>query len=87
MANAVCKLQLGLKNQTIFIKNYKYHNKQTLESIKVPTEEIPNFIAKTSDITEVVLSGPIEYLKKIEKDTEKIEKTKYSTIKTKFTFI
>lgn len=87
MATIICKLSLGLKNQEVFIQSQKYSKKQTIESFQVPTEQLADFIAKTSDVSKAVLSGPIDYLKKIEEDTQKKEKSKYSKIKTEFTFL
>lgn len=53
----------------------------------MPTEKLSEFIANTKDTNQAVLQGPIDYLKKIKENTEKIEKTKYSKIKTNFTFL
>lgn len=87
MATIICKLSLGLKNQEVFIQSQKYSKKKTIESFQIPTEQLADFIAKTSDVSKAVLSGPIDYLKKIEEDTQKKEKSKYSKIKTEFTFL
>ena len=87
MAVIICKLALGLKDQEVFIKGQKYGGKPTLETYKIPTEELSNFIAKTADVSEAVLTGPTDYLKKIEKDTLKKEKSLYTKIKTNFTFL
>lgn len=87
MAVIISKINLGLKNQEVFIKGQKYSNKETLETFKVPTEKLSEFIAKTEDVAEVVLSGPTDYLKEIQKDTEKKEKSLYKKIKTNFTFL
>ena len=87
MSTIICNLKLGLRDQEVYIRGQKYSNKQTLESFKVPTEKLSEFIANTKDTNQAVLQGPIDYLKKIKENTEKIEKTKYSKIKTNFTFL
>lgn len=87
MPTIICNLKLGLREQEVFIRGQKYHNKQTLETFKVPTEKLSEFIANTQDVNQVVLQGPIDYVKKIKENTQKMEKTKYSKIKTNFTFI
>lgn len=87
MAVIISKINLGLRDQEVFIKGQKYSNKQTLETFKVPTEKLSEFIAKTEDVENVVLAGPIAYLKEIEKDTQKKEKSLYKKIKTNFTFL
>ena len=87
MATIVCKLQLGLKNQEIFIQSQKYSKKETIESFNIPTQQIADFIAKANDVQQAVLSGPATYLEKIKKDTHNKEQLKYSKIKTNFTFI
>lgn len=87
MATIVCKLHLGLRNQQIFIQGQKYSKKETIENYSVPTEKLSSFIATAEGVSEAVLEGPVDYLKKIKEDTQKEEMARYSKVKTKFTFI
>ena len=38
MSKAICRINIGLKNQTVYIQNkkYKYNNKHVLKSYEVP---------------------------------------------------
>jgi len=87
MATIICKINLGLKNQTVFIRSEKYSNKETMEEYQMPIEDISSFIANTQDVADAVFSGPREYAKKIEQETKEKEKAKYSKIKTRFIYI
>ena len=84
MATIICKINLGLKNQTVFIRSEKYSNKETMEEYQMPIEDISSFIANTQDVADAVFSGPREYAKKIEQETKE---AKYSKIKTRFIYI
>ena len=87
MATLICKINLGLKNQTVFIRSEKYSHKETMEEYQMPFEDIASFIAGAQDVEEAVFSGPREYAKKIEQETKEKEKARYSKIKTKFVYI
>lgn len=87
MATLICKINLGIKNQTVFIRSEKYSHKETMEEYQMPVEDIASFIADMQDVEEAVFSGPREYAKKIEQETKEKEKTKYSKVKTRFVYI
>ena len=88
MARAICKINMGLKNQTVYIQSQKYSNKQTLESYEVPFQNLANFFINQSDITEIHFGGSKTFAQKIENDIKKLELEKYSknTIQFKYDF-
>ena len=84
MARVICKINIGLKNQTVYIQGQKYSNKQTLESYEMPVQEVANFIANQQGISEVHFGGSKIYTEKIEDDIKELELKKYSKNKIKF---
>lgn len=86
MAKAICKINVGLKNQTIYIQGQKYSNKQTLESYEVPIQNIANFLINQSGITEIHLGGSKVYIQKIEDDIKDLEIKKYAKNSIKFVY-
>lgn len=86
MARIICKINIGLKNQTVYIQGQKYSNKQTLESFEMPIQNIANFIIDQQGISEVRLSGSKIYTEKIEDDVKELELKKYSKNKIKFIY-
>ncbi len=86
MAKIICKINIGIRNQTVYIRSQKYSNKQTLESFEVPIENIAHFIMQQQDVSEVYLSGSKVYVTKIEDDVKELELKKYSTNKIKFIY-
>lgn len=86
MAKAICKINVGLKNQTIYIQGQKYSNKQTLESYEVPIQNIANFLINQSGITEIHLGGSKVYIQKIEDDIKDLEIKKYAKNSIKFIY-
>ena len=88
MAKIICKVNIGLSKQTVYIESQKYSGKRTLEHFVVPTEEIPNFIVKQKDIEDIYLGGATkDYLSKIEQETNELEKTLYSQSTKTFHYI
>ena len=53
MATAICKINLGLKEQTLFIQNDK-----EMKTYQLSFDDLSNFIVEKSDINEVIFSGP-----------------------------
>lgn len=86
MARVICKINIGLKNQTVYVQGEKYNNRQTLESFEMPIQNIANFIVNQQGISEVRLSGSKIYTEKIEDDVKELELKKYSKNKIKFIY-
>lgn len=82
MATAICKINLGLKEQTLFIQD-----NGEMKNYQLSLNDLSNFIVEKTDINEVIFSGPRQYVKKIEQETKEKEKSKYTKIKTKFIYI
>ena len=87
MAKVICKINLGAKNQNIYIQSQKYSNKQTLETYEVPIENIANFIISQQGIDEVYLGGTKIYIEKIEDEIKDLEIKKYAKNTIKFYYI
>ena len=86
MARVICKINVGLKNQTVYIQNQKYSKKQTLESYEIPIQNIADFIVNQSGITEVHFGGSKIYTEKIEDNIKNLELKKYNKNTIKFIY-
>ena len=70
---AACKINIGTFYQTVFFSN----GQRKRESI--PLCSLPAFFAREKDISKVYLNGaPIEFLKEIEEETNKLEQSMYT---------
>lgn len=80
MAKAICKINIGLKNQTVYIQNkkYKYSNKYVLKSYEVPFQDLANFFINQTKVTEIHLGGPASFIQRLESDIKKLELNKYN---------
>lgn len=87
MATIICKINLGIKMQQVYIESKKYSDKKIVETYQLPIDDLATFIAKHEDVKQARLSGPKFYLEKIEKDTKEIEMRQYSKEKTVFYYI
>lgn len=87
MAIMACKVNMGTLYQEVTIRNKKYSDKDTVETYKIPLEEIPKFIAKIEDVDTVYLSGPKPYLTKIKDETKEEEIKRYKKTKTLFVLL
>lgn len=78
-AKAICKIDLGVIDQTIYVQNEKYKGKQTLETYKSSLKELPEFFANLNDVNDIYLSGASkDFELTIEKETRKIQYKKYN---------
>lgn len=84
MAKIICKINIGLKNQKVYIQGQKYSNKQTLESYDVPIEDIAKFIISQEGINEVYLGGIKNYTEEIKNEIKDLEIQKYAKNTIKF---
>ena len=79
MAKIICKIDLGMLKQDLFIESQKYSGKPTLEKFSLTLDEIPSFIAKQKDIKDIYIKGANKtFLEKIEHDTKKLEYNLYN---------
>lgn len=70
---AACKINIGTLYQTIFFSD----GRRIKENI--PLCSLSTFFAKEKDINKVYLDGaPIDFLKKIEEETNKLEQSMYT---------
>ena len=70
---AACKINIGTFYQTVFFSD------GLRERESIPLDSLPIFFAKEKNIDKVYLNGaPIEFLKKIEKETNKLEQSMYT---------
>jgi hypothetical protein len=70
---AACKINIGTFYQTVFFSN----GQRIREDI--PLCSLPTFFAKEKDIEVVYLAGaPIDFLKEIEEETNKLEQSMYA---------
>ena len=69
---AACKINIGTFYQTIFFQD------GTRKREQIPLCSLPTFFAREKDISKVYLNGaPIEFLKEIEEETNKLEQSMY----------
>lgn len=78
-AKIICYIQFGVKDQTVYIDNNKYSGKKTLETHKVPMNQLPEFFATQNDADDIYISGGFTaFCKGIEKRTKEIEMEKFN---------
>lgn len=74
MAKIICKINLGVLYQDIFIED---QNK--IEKFSIPLNEIPNFIVKQREIKDIYIKTPNkDFFKNIELKTKKLEYNLYT---------
>ena len=70
---AACKINIGTFYQTVFFSDGQRKRED------IPLCSLPTFFAKEKDINKVYLAGaPIDFLKEIEEETNKLEQSMYT---------
>lgn len=78
-AKAICKINIGLMHQTVYVQNKKYKDKEILEKHYVTLKDLPEFFANLKDVNEIYISGVSkEFGESIEKETKMIQYQKYN---------
>lgn len=78
-AKAICKINIGLMHQTVYVENKKYKDKETLETHYITLKDLPEFFANLKDVNEIYISGVSkEFGESIEKETKMIQYQKYN---------
>lgn len=73
---AVCKIRIGTLKQKVLFRN---NESSFVKEEQVPLHFLPKFLATEKDLDTVSLSGaPKDFMKKIEDETKKIERTLHS---------
>jgi hypothetical protein len=73
---AVCKIRIGTLKQKVLFRN---NESSFVKEEQVPLYLLPKFLATEKDLDTVSLSGaPKDFMKKIEDETKKIERTLHS---------
>lgn len=83
MKSIICKIQLGLGLQQLFIKK----DGDKIESVKMPIKDIAKFIVNQEQDVEMFFSGSKDFFLKIKQQTEELEIAKYGIKKAKFHYI
>lgn len=87
-AKAICKINIGLMHQTVFIKNTKYKDKEIIETHSVLLKDLPEFFANLQDVDDIYISGVSKnFGKSIEKETKIIQYQKYNKDTKHFNYI
>lgn len=73
---AICKIRIGMLKQKVLFRN---NESSFVKEEQVPLYFLPKFLATEKDLDIVSLSGaPKDFMKKIEDETKKIERTLHS---------
>lgn len=73
---AVCKIRIGTLKQKVLFRN---NESSFVKEEQVPLYLLPKFLATEKDLDTISLSGaPKDFMKKIEDETKKIERTLHS---------
>lgn len=78
-AKAICKINIGVINQTIYIENEKNKGKKILEDYSITLQNLPEFLANLNDVDKIYISGVSkDFGHLIEEKTRTIQYKKYN---------
>ena len=86
MERILCDIQLGSKNQQVYVIKELYGKEKNIQSFSMDIDEIPNFIFK-HNINDIILKGPKNFTQKIEEKVKEKELKDYTNTKINFKYM